>query len=211
MALSIIQHRHTRAVDSSQNYNSVTRSHQRVIKYYFPKGEWWVCQFPILDYPKDTYFARYFHLNNLILIQAPFAPTGINAMLDGQKDAKKRRKECLITTGATAPFTELVQSALSEECLAKFKSCGFTHITMQIGDSLEYFTNKIKPFINPNGIEINAFAFNPLGLNKEMKALKAKSNCGPLGEDYDEGLLICHSGKLQPSHWQTFTILTWDL
>jgi beta-1,4-N-acetylglucosaminyltransferase len=116
-------------------------------------------------------------------------------MLDGKRQTKLRRRECLITTGATAPFTELVRGALSEECLFEFKAQGFTHITIQMGDSLEYFTKKLKPMINPGAIEINAFAFNSSGLNKEMRALQAKSGDSE-EDDRQLGLVISHAGRL---------------
>ena len=153
---------------------------------------WHVDEVSIRIFPGTTH-VEFFLQTNLTLIQARLAPAEIQAMIDDHETVRRRHKECLITTGATAPFTELVQFALSKDCIATFKRCGFTHITMQIGESLEYVTDEIKN-ASHWGVEVNAFAFNPKGLSKEMKALKGKAPTEE--EEYEEGLLICHAGKL---------------
>jgi beta-1,4-N-acetylglucosaminyltransferase len=99
-------------------------------------------------------------------------------------------KECLITTGATAKFPELVEAALSERCLKKFVENGFTRLTFQCGDSMEEFSS-LKP-VDTKGLDIRGFAFNKMGLNKEIRDCQAKEGVS------EEGLVICHAGQLPP-------------
>jgi beta-1,4-N-acetylglucosaminyltransferase len=102
---------------------------------------------------------------------------------------KSTRRECLITTGATAPFPDLIKAAL--DCLDTFSELGFTHITFQVGDGIQYF-NEIKP-IDLQGLSVDAFALSD-GLYSQMRRLKPKINHdGQL--EQEEGLLITHAGK----------------
>jgi len=95
-------------------------------------------------------------------------------------------KECLITTGATAEFPELIQAALSPECLKSFVENGFTRLNFQCGASISSFQD-LKPS-DTKGLDINAFDFNKNGLNKEMRACQAKEGVS------QKGLVICHAG-----------------
>jgi hypothetical protein len=112
---------------------------------------------------------------------------------DGQEatmsatDTTQLRKECLITTGATAPFPQLISAVLQPESLKKFVDLGFTKLTFQVGTSLDYL-HDIKP---PSmlGMEMAAFDFNPNGLAQEMKA------CIQREGESQEGLVITHAGR----------------
>ena len=95
-------------------------------------------------------------------------------------------KECLITTGATAKFTELIRAALGPECLQAFVDNGFTKLNFQCGDSLSEFED-LRP-TDTRGLEMNGFGFNKNGLLKEMKACQARKRS-------EKGLIICHAGK----------------
>ncbi len=95
-------------------------------------------------------------------------------------------KECLITTGATAKFPELIQAALTPECLQAFVDNGFTHLNFQCGETFSYFAD-LKP-ADTKGLDIKAFDFNKNGLNKEMRACQEKEGIS------QKGLLICHAG-----------------
>jgi len=95
-------------------------------------------------------------------------------------------KECLITTGATAKFPELIQAALTPECLQAFADNGFTHLNFQCGETFSSF-NDLKP-VDTKGLDIKAFEFNKNGLNKEMRACQEKDGVSK------KGLLICHAG-----------------
>lgn len=96
-------------------------------------------------------------------------------------------KECFITIGATAKFTELIQAALTPECLQVFIDHGFTRLNFQCGDSLSSF-EEFKP-TETRGLEINAFDFNRNGLTKEMCACQARKGVSR------KGLIICHAGS----------------
>jgi beta-1,4-N-acetylglucosaminyltransferase len=96
-------------------------------------------------------------------------------------------KECLITIGATAKFTELISAALSSECLQKFKDNGFTHLNVQYGDSKELFeTLKLE---TGSDLDIKGFGFKRNGLHNEMSRCQAKEGI------LQQGLIICHAGK----------------
>jgi hypothetical protein len=109
-------------------------------------------------------------------------------------EEKVMRKECFITTGATAKFTQLIEAALTEESLQAFADNGFTHITIQCGNSLAEYEN-LKP-VDTKGLKIRAFDFNKNGLNKEMRACQAVVK--RFEEDSiqvsEKGLCICHAG-----------------
>jgi beta-1,4-N-acetylglucosaminyltransferase len=95
-------------------------------------------------------------------------------------------KECLITVGATAKFPELIQAALTPDCLQAFADNGFTHLNFQCGESLELFSS-VKP-ADTKGLEIMAFDFNKNGLSTEMRACQGKDGVST------KGLVICHAG-----------------
>ncbi|KAH6713100.1 glycosyl transferase [Leptodontidium sp. 2 PMI_412] len=95
-------------------------------------------------------------------------------------------KECFITTGATAKFTELIQAALSPECLQAFVDNGFTRLNFQCGESMSAF-EELKP-TDTRGLEIHGFGFNKNGLTKEMRACQEKESVSR------RGLVICHAG-----------------
>ncbi|OWP06795.1 hypothetical protein B2J93_8852 [Marssonina coronariae] len=94
-------------------------------------------------------------------------------------------KECLITTGATAKFTELIQAALTPECLQTFVDNGFTRLNFQCGESMPTF--EVSKPTEISGLIINGFDFNKNGLYKEMRACQATKSS-------EKGLIICHAG-----------------
>jgi len=100
----------------------------------------------------------------------------------------KMIKECLITTGATAKFPELIQAALTPACLQAFADNGFTHLNFQCGETFSSFED-LKPK-DTKGLDIKAFDFNKNGLNKEMRACQEKDSVSK------KGLLICHAGMM---------------
>lgn len=94
-------------------------------------------------------------------------------------------KECFITTGATAKFTELIKAALAPESLQAFVENGFTNLNFQCGDSMPAF-EELRP-TDTQGLIITGFDFKKNGLHKEMRACQAKGGSG-------KGLIICHAG-----------------
>ncbi|PSS27324.1 glycosyltransferase family 1 protein [Amorphotheca resinae ATCC 22711] len=101
-------------------------------------------------------------------------------------EEKKLSRECLISTGATAPFPALIAAVLGEDCIQQFADLGYTKLVFQAGDALRYLY-EIKPE-KTLGVEIEAFDFNREGLTKQMKAC-----IGRAGKS-KEGLVICHAG-----------------
>lgn len=98
-------------------------------------------------------------------------------------------RECLITTGATAPFPELIKAGL--DCLDTFRELGYTRITFQAGKALDYF-HEIKPH-DTRGLKIEAFDFTS-DLSTHMRALKTfGTHKGHLLKE--QGLVISHAGK----------------
>lgn len=101
----------------------------------------------------------------------------------------KMHKECLITTGATAVFPQLITAALTPEALEGFTRHGFTKLTFQVGQAMDLFLNTKPPTAECFGLEIEAFAFNE-GLDNEMRACLAED-----GKSL-EGMVITHAGEL---------------
>ena len=98
------------------------------------------------------------------------------------------KKECLITTGATAKFPELISAVLSPACLSKFAENGFTHLNFQYGDLAEHFDLYKPKAADSKGLDIRGFDFNKSGLNKEIRACQAKEGVS------EQGMVICHAG-----------------
>ena len=96
------------------------------------------------------------------------------------------RRECLVTTGATAPFPELVHSMLQPDCLQALKGEGYTHVTFQVGESLQYW-HDISPQ-NTFGLKLKAFDFHP-DLKTDMRKCLDR-------EGYSKGSVISAAGKL---------------
>ena len=95
-------------------------------------------------------------------------------------------KVCLVTTGATAAFPELIQAALAEDSLQAFVDNGFTKLIFQCGDTFKVFDEMMPADLK--GLDIEAFDFKAAGLNKEMRQCQAKNGVSR------KGLLICHAG-----------------
>lgn len=95
-------------------------------------------------------------------------------------------KVCFVTTGATAAFPELVQAALSPECLQVLADNGFTKLNFQCGDTFRSFNDLLPADLK--GLDIEAFDFNKDGLNREMRECQAREGVSK------KGLLICHAG-----------------
>lgn len=105
------------------------------------------------------------------------------------QDEEKRphiRKKCLILTGATAAFDELVKEALQPEVLETLQAGGFTSVVLQVGKGLPYYQSLPK---NETGnLKIRAFDFKKEGLNADMRECQRKEGVA------EEGLVISHAG-----------------
>jgi beta-1,4-N-acetylglucosaminyltransferase len=100
---------------------------------------------------------------------------------------EKMEKVCLVTTGATAPFPELVQAALQPESLQRLSANGFTKLIFQCGQTFTSFNNLLPT--DHKGLDIEAFDFKADGLNREMRLCQAREGIA------NNGLVICHAGR----------------
>ncbi|KAG9242699.1 hypothetical protein BJ878DRAFT_544005 [Calycina marina] len=70
-------------------------------------------------------------------------------------------RKCLVTTGATAPFPELICAALQSGNLRWLAENGYTHVNFQVGTSMQYYTDLREQMTTTEGLKLCAFAFHP--------------------------------------------------
>ncbi|KAI4916641.1 uncharacterized protein J4E92_009145 [Alternaria infectoria] len=101
-------------------------------------------------------------------------------------------KLCFVTTGATAPFTELIESVLSPTCLDSLCEGGFTHLLVQYGsaeDVYKQFSKLASAYIqettsSKGDLIIDGIDFNPDGLKTQFQLVQRS-----------KGLVISHAGS----------------
>ncbi|KAI4908235.1 hypothetical protein J4E90_008859 [Alternaria incomplexa] len=101
-------------------------------------------------------------------------------------------KLCFVTTGATAPFTELVESVLSPTCLDSLREGGFTHLLVQYGsaeDVYKQFSKLASAYMqettsSKGDLIIDGIDFNPDGLKTQFQLVQRS-----------KGLVISHAGS----------------
>ena len=96
---------------------------------------------------------------------------------------------CFVTTGATAPFTALIESALSPASLDALLEEGYTHILVQYGSAKDVYTKAslLAQFHLQNkneGLIIDGIDFNPDGLQAQLKLVQQS-----------KGIVISHAGS----------------
>lgn len=101
-------------------------------------------------------------------------------------------KLCFVTTGATAPFTALIESILSQASLNELIKCKVTHVFIQYGtakDVYEASAKAARDYLKQDGkegqLEIDGMDFDSGGLRKQFKLVRETN-----------GLAISHAGKL---------------
>ena len=100
------------------------------------------------------------------------------------------KKICLVLTGATAAFNDLMEEALKPEVLQKLQDEGFDHLALQAGHGVQYCQDLIKKKPDSqNYPKIRAFDFKE-SLTDELKS------CKYLKGQTEEGLVITHAGEL---------------
>jgi beta-1,4-N-acetylglucosaminyltransferase len=99
-------------------------------------------------------------------------------------------KLCFVTTGATAPFTQLIESVLSTSCLDALREGGFTHLLVQYGsakDVYEQFSTSARVHMQETQFKrdliIDGIDFNPDGLQAQFELVQRS-----------KGLVISHAG-----------------
>ncbi|KAF2449100.1 glycosyltransferase family 1 protein [Karstenula rhodostoma CBS 690.94] len=100
-------------------------------------------------------------------------------------------KLCFVTTGATAPFTKLIEAVLSHASLDAFLQCGFTHILIQYGTAPDVYQSSAeaaRQYLKQNGteqkLEIDGIDFDSSGLFEQFKLVQQT-----------QGLVISHAGS----------------
>lgn len=99
-------------------------------------------------------------------------------------------KLCFVTTGATAPFTALIESVLSSSSLDTIRAEGFTHLLVQYGTAKDVFdkcSSVARSHLEQSGqkreLIIDGIDFNPQGLHAQLKLVQQS-----------KGLVISHAG-----------------
>src|SRR5436305_5255973 len=97
-------------------------------------------------------------------------------------------KVCLVTTGATAPFTGLIESVLQPLSLSSLIEGGYTHLLIQYGTAKEVFNNCVSSArrrVQDTGkkLIIEGMDFDPNGLQEQFKLVQQS-----------KGLVISHAG-----------------
>ncbi|KAJ8115054.1 hypothetical protein OPT61_g3212 [Boeremia exigua] len=95
-------------------------------------------------------------------------------------------KLCFVTTGATAPFTALIESVLSSSCLDALLDTGYTHLLVQYGSAKHVYTEALavaRSHVKDRMI-VDGLDFNPEGLQAQLTIVQ-QSN----------GLTISHAGS----------------
>jgi beta-1,4-N-acetylglucosaminyltransferase len=95
-------------------------------------------------------------------------------------------KLCFVTTGATAPFTALIESVLTPSSLDALARNGFTHLLVQYGSAKDVFT-RASSAAQAHVLEkmvIDGIDFNPEGLQAQLRLVQQS-----------KGLVISHAGS----------------
>jgi beta-1,4-N-acetylglucosaminyltransferase len=92
---------------------------------------------------------------------------------------------CFVTTGATAPFTGLIEAVLQPSFVEALTKCGYTHLLVQYGTAKAVFEKGVRntrPQIQEDFV-IGGIAFDPDGLTTQFKLVQDS-----------KGLVISHAG-----------------
>ncbi|RMZ73806.1 Glycosyltransferase family 28 [Pyrenophora seminiperda CCB06] len=98
---------------------------------------------------------------------------------------------CFVTTGATAPFTALIESVLSPSCLDALQESGFTHLLVQYGSAKDIYNkcvstarSHVQSDEKRQHLIIDGIDFNPEGLQAQFQLVQRS-----------KGLVISHAGS----------------
>ena len=99
-------------------------------------------------------------------------------------------KACFVTTGATAPFTGLIEAVLTPSVLDALVERGYTHLLVQYGKAKDVFetaANTARSHLEASpaekGLIIDGIDFNPSGLQEQFRTVQQT-----------KGLVISHAG-----------------
>ncbi|KAF2739724.1 hypothetical protein EJ04DRAFT_483918 [Polyplosphaeria fusca] len=100
-------------------------------------------------------------------------------------------KVCFVTTGATAPFTELIRSVLRPSSLDALGHAGYTHLLIQYGTARSVFQQSVEVAQAHLQSEGGKVALTIAGFDFDNNALKDQFK---LVQD-SKGLVISHAGS----------------
>ncbi|EMD93409.1 glycosyltransferase family 1 protein [Bipolaris maydis ATCC 48331] len=111
-------------------------------------------------------------------------------------------KLCFVTTGATAPFTALIESILSPSSLDALRQGGFTHLLVQYGSARDVYTKcsadaraHLQSSQEQRVLIVDGIDFSPDGLQAQFQLVQRS-----------KGLVISHAGSgsiLEALRYQT--------
>lgn len=100
-------------------------------------------------------------------------------------------KLCFVTTGATAPFTALIESVLSPSTLDTIQSLGITHILVQYGSAKDVYASgleraraHLQQVEEKRELVIDGIDFDQNNLQSQFKLVQQS-----------KGLVISHAGS----------------
>ena len=118
-----------------------------------------------------------------------------------EESSRRPTKHCFVTIGATAAFDGLLKAVLEDSFLQALHRASYTHLLIQYGKAQgkevfdTFIFNEYADVYHKLGIEISGFAFNPAGLQSEMRQAKADSGTGR-----QQGLIVSHAGEEKNSN-----------
>lgn len=95
-------------------------------------------------------------------------------------------REIFVTIGATATFEDLIRQVGSEEFQQTARELGFTRLTIQCGNSMDFY-HEIKCQEVP-GLKVKTFGFSAPDLGQEMRGTLK-------GAGRRKGVVISHAGQ----------------
>ncbi|KAF2025903.1 hypothetical protein EK21DRAFT_75315 [Setomelanomma holmii] len=100
-------------------------------------------------------------------------------------------KLCFVTTGATAPFTALIESVMYSSTLDVLRADGYTHLLVQYGSAKDVFDRSssaarshIEGSKSQGALIVDGIDFDPDGLQAQFKLVQQS-----------KGLVISHAGS----------------
>lgn len=98
-----------------------------------------------------------------------------------------RPRHCLVTVGATAPFTSLVAAAFDPTFLGALINAGFTKLMIQAGKDADLVQLAARMFGHPT-LKIECFDFVD-----DLRSVMVM--CGKGDGERETGVVICHAGE----------------
>jgi hypothetical protein len=100
------------------------------------------------------------------------------------------RKVCFVTTGATAPFTALIEAVLSPSSLDAFTDAGYSDLYIQFGSANDVYkkhqqaaVSRLEAESKAERLTIGGTGFFPDGLKEQFRMVQDSN-----------GLVISHAG-----------------